>query len=265
MDPLWASALEGKDYIFPSDWDAAFWVVNLGYLAVCVAIYQMRLRRGVALHMERGIVAGAAALVVLFLVSWPLMGARIVLALQLQTSRIFWMLDFLTTIYVAWLLAEAPGKAMVRRAALAILVVVAVGRGLYIWRVEHPDNSFVRIGFPQNEWTDAMQWIARTPVDARVLASPGHAWLYGTSVRVAGERDVYLEEAKDSAMALYSRDVAVETLRRIQDIKSFENLTPLELRLLSTQYDLDYMVAEHRVELPIVYRNKQFRIYRFQQ
>ena len=34
MDPLWASAMAGKDYIFPSDWNASFWLVNFGYLAV---------------------------------------------------------------------------------------------------------------------------------------------------------------------------------------------------------------------------------------
>ncbi len=265
MDPLWASALEGKDYIFPSDWDAAFWIVNLGYLAVCVAIYQMRRRQGVALDMERGIVFGAAALVLLFLVSWPLMESRVVLALQLQTSRIFWMLDFLTTIYVAWLLAEAPRNATVRRAVVALFVILAVGRGLYVWRVEHPGNLLVRVGLPQDEWIDAMQWIARTPPDTRVLAAPGHAWLYGTSVRVAGERDVYLEEAKDSAVALYSRDVALETLRRIKDLPNFETMTAGELQSLATRYDLDYVVADRAVDLPIAYRNQQFRIYRFRQ
>ena len=50
-----------------------------------------------------------------------------------------------------------------------------------------------------------------------MLADPGHAWKYGTSVRVAGERDVYLEEVKDVALALYSRDVAMRVLGRIQD------------------------------------------------
>ena len=46
MDPLWASAMAGKDYIFPSDWNASFWLVNLGYFAVAGAIYVLRRRRG---------------------------------------------------------------------------------------------------------------------------------------------------------------------------------------------------------------------------
>ena len=67
MDPLWASAMAGKDYIFPSDWNASFWLVNLSYLAVVVAIYALRRRRDVALPRESGLVAGGAALVALFL------------------------------------------------------------------------------------------------------------------------------------------------------------------------------------------------------
>ena len=67
MDPLWASAMAGKDYIFPSDWSASFWLVNLSYLAVVIAIYALRQRREVALTRESGLVAGAAALVALFL------------------------------------------------------------------------------------------------------------------------------------------------------------------------------------------------------
>ena len=41
-------------------------------------------------------------------------------------------------------------------------------------------------------------------------ADSGHAWRYGTSVRVSGGRDVFLEETKDSAVAIYSRDVALQ-------------------------------------------------------
>ena len=59
-----------------------------------------------------------------------------------------------------------------------------------------------------------MRWLARQPADVHVLADPGHAWKYGTSVRVAAERDVLLEEVKDSALAIYSRDVAVRVVER---------------------------------------------------
>ena len=265
MDPLWASAMAGKDYIFPSDWNASFWLVNLGYLAVAFAVYALRRKRGVAVRREIGLLAGGAALVAVFLVSWPLMRAGVALALQLQTSRVFWMLDFLAAIYLAWLFAEAPRSITVRRAAVAIAVVAVVGRGVFVWGTEHAGSPIAQIGFPQDNWTDAMQWIAHTPADTHVLADPGHAWKYGSSVRVTGERDVYLEEVKDLALALYSRDVAVEALRRIADVRDFDSFTPDELRALAARYDLDYLVSDRDVDLPVVYRNEQFRVYSLQQ
>jgi hypothetical protein len=261
MDPLWASALAGKDYIFPGELNASFWLVNLSYLVVATAVYALRRRRGVAMPREIGLLAGGAALVALFLVSWPLMAAGIALALQLQTSRVFWMLDFLAAIYLAWLFAEAPRSLNVRRIALGLVIAAAVSRGIFVWGSEHAGNPIVRVGLPHDNWTDAMQWISRTPSDTHVLADPGHAWKYGSSVRVAGERDVYLEEVKDLALALYSRDVAVEALRRIADVRDFDSFTAEQLRALAARYDLRYLVVDRDVDLPVVYRNEQFRIY----
>ena len=261
MDPLWASAMAGKDYIFPSEWKAAFWLVNLSYLAVAFGVYMLRRSRGVALPRETGLLVGGGALVAVFLASWPLMVARVALALQLQTSRVFWMLDFLAAMYLAWLCAEAPRSSTLRRAAVVIVLLAAIGRGAFVWRMEHAGNPVAQIGLPQDNWTDVMRWISRTPADTHVLADPGHAWKYGTSVRVTGERDVYLEEVKDLALALYSRNVAVEALRRIADAQDFDTFTPEQLRDLAHRYDLDYLVAERDVALPIVYRNEQFRVY----
>jgi len=262
MDALWASAMAGKDYVFPADWNASFWLVNLSYLPVAFAIYWLRRRRGVGTARELGLLAGAAALVVVFLISWPLMLASVALALQLQTSRVFWMLDFLAAIYLAWLFAEAPRSLTVRRIAVAAAILAAVGRGVFVWGTEHAGNPIARIGLPQDNWTDVMTWVSHTPADTHVLADPGHAWKYGTSVRVSGQRDVYLEEVKDLALALYSRDVAAEALRRIADVRDFDSFAPEQFRALAARYDLDYLVVERDVNLPLVYRNTQFRVYR---
>jgi hypothetical protein len=260
MDAAWASVLAGKDYIFPSDWGPSFWLVNFGYVAVAAAIYQVRRRRGLALPHELGLLIGAIALVVVFLISWPMMSAGIALALQLQTSRIFWMLDLLASIYVAWLLAEAPPAAL-GRAIVMVMIAVTCARGVYVMRAEHAGDPIVRIGLPENNWTDAMKWIATTGLKTHVLADPGHAWKYGESVRVAGERDVYLEEVKDAAVALYSREVAMWVLGRVQDARDFGSLTPEQFQALANRYDLDYLVVDRDIALPIAYRNGQFRIY----
>jgi hypothetical protein len=102
---------------------------------------------------------------------------------------------------------------------------------------EHRGAALVSIRLPSDDWTAAMNWIRRTPPSSHVLADPGHAWKYGTSVRVAGERDVYLEEVKDVALALYSRDVAMRVLGRIQDASGFDVITPDRARALAMQPD----------------------------
>jgi hypothetical protein len=94
-----------------------------------------------------------------------------------------------------------------------------------------------------------------------VLADPGHAWKYGASVRVSAGRDVLLEDVKDSAIAIYSRDVAMRYLERTAAIGDFGQLNPQTARALAAKYDLDYLVAESDLDLPVVYRNSQFRIY----
>jgi hypothetical protein len=266
MDPLWASAMAGKDYIFPSDWSASFWLVNLAYLPIAACVYVMRRKRGIATDREAGLLAGAGALLGVFLASWPLMEAGVALALQLQTSRIFWMLDFLAAVYIAWLLAEAPRAPSARRAIVAVFVVAAVARGAFVWLSERAGSPLFAVNLPQDDWTDAMGWIARTtPPDAHILAEPGHAWRYGSSVRVAGERDVYVEEVKDLALALYSRDVAIQALERIRDAQALDAFTADQLRSLASRYDLDYFVANRTVDLPLAYQNRQFRIYALQE
>jgi hypothetical protein len=191
------------------------------------------------------------------------MSAGVALALQLQTSRVFWMLDLLAAIYIAWLLAECAQSGLARRAIVVAAITIAIGRGVYVMGAERSGDPVARIGFPQDNWTDAMKWIAQTPADSHVLADPGHAWKYGTSVRVTGERDVYLEEVKDLALALYSREVAMQALQRIRDAQNFESLTPAQLQSLAARYDLDYLVVDRELALPVAYRNDQFRVYSF--
>jgi hypothetical protein len=264
MDPRWASVLAGKDYIFPFDWTPLFWIVNLGYAAAIVAIYQLRRRLGLATSRELGLVAGALALVGVFLLSWPLMRAWVVLALQLQTSRVFWMLDLLATIYLAWLFADLA-SAQVRRGIVLAAIALAATRGLYVLLVEHRGSALVSMNLPDDSWNDAMKWISRTPSGSHVLADPGHAWKYGTSVRVAAGRDLYLEEVKDVALALYSRDIAMRVLGRIQDAHDFDALAPERAQTMATQYDLNYLVLDRDMNLPMVYRNGRFRIYALKQ
>ena len=106
-----------------------------------------------------------------------------------------------------------------------------------------------------------MQWIKAQPAKSHVLADPGHAWKYGTSVRVSAERDVFLEEVKDSAIAIYSRDVALRYNERLSAIGDFTQLSAERVSELADRYDLDYLVAEPDFPLPLAYRNTRFKVY----
>ena len=106
-----------------------------------------------------------------------------------------------------------------------------------------------------------MRWIKAQPAKSHVLADPGHAWKYGTSVRVSAERDVFLEEVKDSAIAIYSRDVALRYNERLMAVGDFNQLSVERASELAARYDLDYLVAETDFPLRLAYRNKRFKVY----
>jgi hypothetical protein len=143
----------------------------------------------------------------------------------------------------------------------ALLIAFAVGRGAYIMLVERPERALFAVYTPESAWEDAMRWVARQPASAHVLADPGHAWKHGTSVRASAGHDVFLEEVKDSALAIYSRAVASRVVERTAAIGDFGAMTADGARDLARRYDLDYLVSEADLMLPVVYRNGQFRIY----
>ena len=72
-----------------------------------------------------------------------------------------------------------------RRAALYVLA-----------EAERPP---LQITIPDDDWGRVMAWARTTDKASGWLADPLHAVYYGTSVRVAGERDVFVEAVKDAA------------------------------------------------------------------
>jgi hypothetical protein len=153
-----------------------------------------------------------------------------------------------------------------RRAAVVagLFVALSAGRGAYIMLVERPERGLFAMRLADSPWEEAMRWMSRQPPDTHLLADPGHAWKFGTSARVAAGRDVLLEEVKDSALAIYSRDVALRFVERTTAVGDFSTLTPGRAAALAARYDLDYLVTEAELPLPVAYRNRQFRIYALQ-
>ena len=106
---------------------------------------------------DRPIMVGSLSLFALFVLSLGFNAARFQLAVQLQPARVFWMLDFLATIYVVWALMEA-GDASARRARLVALTVCAltVTRGAYVALVAFPDRPMFAPGLTDNDWGRVM-------------------------------------------------------------------------------------------------------------
>ena len=261
MDETWLEAVASKDSLFATSWPAWAWVLNLATPAVLVWAWRRRGRVGRASAEETALVAGAAALVGLFLVTLPLVAMRIALPVQLQISRIFWLVEFVAVVFVIGALGKRDRTSGPMSLAAA-LIAVSLLRGGYIMLVEQPERQLFAVHLTDSPWHDAMRWLRTTPLDTHVLADPGHAWKYGTSVRVSAERDVFFEDVKDSAIAIYSRDVAVRVVERARALGQFDGLTPERARALADRYDLDYLVTAADLPMPLAYRNAQFRIYR---
>lgn len=266
MDAVVLSVLSEKDYLFAHEWPAYAWALNLLYPVVVAALYFRRRQLARATTREGALVAGLLALVAGFLVSVPLAATHNAIVVQLQANRVFWVLDAVALIYLAWWLFDDAGprfKNVVRyrQAVAAVLIVLASARGVYI--LQSTGRSFAQTDLAADDWTDAMRWLRAQPAGWHVLADPGHAWKYGTSVRVAALRDTVLEQSKDSAMAMYDTRLAYRVSERSRALANFSSLSEEQFRELGQRFDVQVLVLEQdrALTLPRLYENQRFTIY----
>jgi hypothetical protein len=263
MDPEWLATLETKDYLFPLEWPLDVWLLNLAYIPVIVLVYRRRASAGVTTPREFAVVTGCLALLLVFVGALPLIHARVALAVQLQTPRVFWMLDFMAVAYAVWAIGEGVAGSQRRaRIAFAVITVLSLTRGAYVMLVRFPDRPVAQVGIGDDDWGRVMMWARKTPAGTGFIADPMHAVKYGTSLRVAGERDVLVEAVKDAAIGMYSREIAMRTRERIAAVGAFATLTDARARDLGARYGLDYLVTEQALSLPIAYQSGPLRVYR---
>jgi hypothetical protein len=269
MDPEWLAVIAGKDYLFPLRWPLGAWLTNVVTVPVILLGWQARRRAGRTFAGEGALVAGAMALALVFLAWLPFNAARVALAVQLQVSRIFWPLDFLAVLYLVWLLAESgngllPSNRRPSRAAVVAIVIAAfaVARGVYSLGVQFPDRPLFAVDFDNRDWRDAMRWARSTDSGSGWLADPLHAARYGSSLRAAGQRDVFLEEMKDTAIAMYDRSIALRVAERERALAAHAWNTADGARALASAYGLDYLVVDEPLPLPEAYRAGTLYIYR---
>ena len=264
MDPAWLATLDEKVYLFPVDWPVAAWVTNLISIPIIVAIYRWRrATAGLVDPAETAIVSGVLSLAMVFAVLLPFNAMHVAIAVQLQPARLFWMLDFFATIYLMWAVAEGPAPTLTRaRLVTAAVIALAALRGGYVKLFEFPDRPVARLDIADDDWGRAMAWARGTDIHSGWLADPIHAARFGTSVRVAAERDVFVEAIKDTAIGMYDRPTAVRTRDRRAALGDFAALTADHARALAAEYDLDYLVVDRTFDLPLAYESGSMRIYR---
>jgi hypothetical protein len=264
MDEPWLAVLADKDYLFSFAWPAYAWLVNLLAPAVIVFTWRVRERRGMAAPGEGLLVMGLVFLVIVFAAIVFPTEQRVALAVQLQVNRVFWLLDFVAVLYLSWWLTASyePSRVAVRRAVVSVIFALAVGRGLYVTTVE-AQRPLMSWDLPDGDWSDAMRWLETGPSDLYVLADPGHVFKHGSSVRVAALRDTLIETGKDTALAMYDRNVAIQVAERIHVTGDFEALMPDDIRRLRQRFGVDVMVVRADRALPfmVLYRNASFVIY----
>jgi hypothetical protein len=271
MDAQWLAVISDKDYLFPLAWPWDAWATNLLPVAVIALAWPARRRARLLVDGETGLVAGAFAVLAVFALSLPFNAARIALIIQLQISRIFWLLDIFATLYLVWWLAEGTSLstpksqlATPKRAAAvaAVILLFSTVRGIYSCFVEFPDRKIFSVDVAHADWRDAMRWAQSTDRSSGWLADPYHAALYGSSVRAAGTRDVLLEQLKDRAISMYDRGVALSVAERERAMASVAWNTPQGARTLAARYNLDYLVIDRPLDLPLAHRSGSLYIYR---
>lgn len=265
MDETWRSVLLEKDYLFPLEWPAYAWALNLLYLPLLAVIYRRRRALGVLAAGEPLLLAGLAALVAGFLVSLPLTAWNVALAVQLQINRIFWLLDAALVLYVAWWLmddvAVRRGRAW-RVPVMAAIVLLSVVRGLYVLVIE-TKRPLVQAHLTAGDWKDALTWLQQQPAGWQVLADPSHASKFGFSVRVGALRDTVLEQSKDAGLGIYERDIALRVAERRQALSGFESFGDDQIRAAARRFGADVALVERAQTLafPVLYQNQRFVVY----
>ena len=218
MDGAWIAVLADKDYLFPASWPLYAWAMHLAYAGGILAIHAARLRDRTAVAGERALVAGLMALVAIFLVSVPLTMSRVALAVQLQVNRVFWVLDvFLAIALVWWLAGLLDRRAGVRaRTVLARAPRDGCGR-------QRRSTSFVSKPHDRSSPGTCRSRLGRMRSPGSASSPPTGTFCptrttSGSTASACVSRrfkDTPLDTSKDSAMAMYDRELAHRVAERL--------------------------------------------------
>ena len=190
MDAVWLQAVATKDSLFAIEWPLWAWASNLGLLGVLWAAHRRRRaaagRAAPRSARSSGAPPRSSRCSWSRCRSWPprvaLAGAAADLA-RVLAGRLRRHASYLRRRAGR----HAPWPARLGRAVRwpSCLIALATGRGAYIMSSSIPTRRCSRSTCRRRRGrTRCAGWRAQ-PLDAHVLADPGHAWKYGTSVRVS--------------------------------------------------------------------------------
>jgi hypothetical protein len=264
IDAEWLAVIGDRDYLFPLAWPVDVWITNLVAVPVILFGWRARVRAGLAVPGETPLVVGALALAAIFYAWLPFSALHVAIAVQMQVTRVFWLIDFLGTIYLVWAIAEGAGAVSRKRAAAAAAVILSLSaaRGVYSCFIQFPDRPVVALDLQHADWRDAMAWARTTDPGSGWLADPHHAALYGSTVRAAGRRDVLIDQLKDPAIAMYDRAIAMRLADRQRALAALPWDTPDGARALAQRFGLDYLVIDRPLPLPLAHRSGSLFVYR---
>src|SRR5690606_29145592 len=131
-------------------------------------IYMRRQGSGLTDGHERALVLGSASLLAVFAVALVLHAMDVIISIQLQPARVFWMFDFLATVYLVWLLAEGLP---LRRAplygvrGLAVLILcLSAARGAYV--LVESERPLMQVSIRDDDWGKVMAFARTTAKDS---------------------------------------------------------------------------------------------------
>ena len=234
----------------PSQWPLWAWAANLGLLAVLWLAHRCRGGAAAAPRRGRGARLGRHGA-----------GRRCSSSrcrssppawrfpVQLQISRVFWLVDVVATIYVRRRAGRTSAIATARRAGRRWprCWSLAVGRGVYIMLVERPERRAVR-GAPAGRRLARRDALAGATAAgaSHVLADPGHA----LEVRHQRPRGGRARRLPRGSEGLGDRDLLARRGRAGRGAHGGDRrllrADRRRARALAMRYDLDYLVTGGR-------------------
>ncbi|MEZ5283566.1 MAG: hypothetical protein R2712_01910 [Vicinamibacterales bacterium] len=199
---------------------------------------------------DAGLLAGAVTLLLGFLVTLPLVAADSAIFVQLQISRVFWLLDLLGTLVLVGVLVDSPATPAARRwrpIVAGLVMAAAVGRRIFVAGVEQRDRPVIALTLPESDWTHVVRWVATQPAGTCVARGSGAC----VEVRRAAplQRAGRLYGRRSGRCPRHDRGSADRVIARQAALGPFDTLDAAHARV-ARRAALDFLVVDRDMDLP---------------